>query len=210
MSKKYADLTGMQFGRWTVMSEDEPVFYGNTRVRYWKCQCECGTVRRVKEESLKSGKSNSCGCYHSDVMRGSWKWKTTHGQTDTRLYRIYRHMINRCTNPNDVRYDKYGGRGISVCDEWSTFEGFYKWAVGAGYRDDLSIDRIDNDKGYCPDNCRWATNDIQANNKSNVIMLEYGGKKQSIAAWANELGMPYKKLHKRIYNGWDVERALFT
>lgn len=210
MSREYDDLTGMQFGRWTVLSEDEPVFYGRTRVRYWLCRCECGTVRRVKEESLKRGKSSSCGCYHSDVMRGSGKWKTTHGQTYTRLYRIYRHMINRCTNPNDIRYDKYGGRGISVCDEWSTFEEFYKWAVSAGYRDDLSIDRIDNNKGYYPDNCRWATNSIQANNKSNVIMLEYGGKKQSIAAWANELGIPYKKLHKRIYNGWDVERALFT
>lgn len=119
-------------------------------------------------------------------------------------------MINRCYNPHDIRYPLYGERGIKICDEWSTFEKFFQWAIQSGYADDLSIDRINVDGDYCPENCRWATNKEQAMNRRSTIMLEYNGKKQSITEWAEELNMPYKKLHKRIYSGWDVERALTT
>ena len=119
-------------------------------------------------------------------------------------------MINRCYNPHDIRYPLYGERGIKICGEWSTFENFFQWAIQSGYADDLSIDRINVDGDYCPENCRWATNKEQAMNRRSTIMLEYNGKKQSITEWAEELNMPYKKLHKRIYSGWDVERALTT
>lgn len=130
--------------------------------------------------------------------------------TDTRLYRIYRHMLGRCNNKNDIRYDFYGGRGISVCEEWSSFEAFSEWALANGYRDDLSIDRIDVNGNYSPTNCRWSTPDEQANNKTSTHYVEYRGETKSIAEWAAEYDIPYKKLHKRIQNGWDIERALFT
>ena len=134
----------------------------------------------------------------------------THGMTDSRLYRIYKHMLNRCNNPNDIRYTQYGGRGISICDEWNTFEKFATWANNNGYQDTLSIDRIDVNKDYSPENCRWSTPYEQSCNKTNTRLVTFGGKTQCIAEWAKELNMPYKKLWRRFNLGWDVKRALTT
>lgn len=209
--KQYEDLTGKRFGRWTVLYEGEPIIgSGNRRLRRWICRCDCGSERLVRELNLKQGKSSSCGCYHSDLMHEVGKVNTTHGMSETRLYRIYKHMICRCNNPNDIRYDIYGGRGIRVCDEWSSFEVFAEWAIANGYRDDLSIDRIDVNGNYSPDNCKWSSDQEQASNRRSNILIEYNGKTQNIAYWANEVGMPYKKLWKRIKNGWSTEKALTT
>lgn len=210
MKRNYEDLTGKSFGRWTVINEAEPKYYSNRRIRYWNCRCDCGVERAVKEQSLKDGSSNSCGCYHSDIMHTVGRNRVTHGQSNTRLYRVYRHMICRCTNPHDIRYARYGGRGIRVCDEWNSFEAFYQWSMLTGYDDTKSIDRIDNNGDYRPDNCRWVSISEQANNKSTTRLIEYQGESMSIAEWAVKLGMPYKKLHKRIYSGWSPEKALST
>lgn len=207
----YADLSGSKFGRWTVIDEAEPkIVTGNRRIRHWNCVCECGNRRVVKEASLKKGVSKSCGCYHSDIMRNVGKQHITHGMSSTRLYAIYKHMLNRCYNKNDIRYNHYGGKGISVVEEWHNFETFMKWALSHGYTDKLSIDRIDVDKDYSPDNCRWTDAVTQANNKSVNRNITFDDETHTIAEWARIKNMPYKKLWKRFNLGWSVERALTT
>lgn len=183
----------------------------NRKIRYWHCLCECGTQRAVKEQSLKSGQSKSCGCYHKDIMHtiGS-KANTTHGMSNTRLYRIFKHMHNRCENIHDIRYKKYGDRGIAVTSEWSSFENFRNWALSNGYSDALSIDRIDVNQGYSPDNCRWSDAKTQANNKRSTKYYTYNGQTHNIGGWADIMNIPYKRLWKRINAGWDISRALTT
>ncbi len=116
-------------------------------------------------------------------------------------------MKNRCYNPADIRYDRYGGRGITVCDEWHKFEKFYEWAMNNGYNDSLSIDRIDVDGPYAPGNCRWSTVTEQSLNRTSNVLVTYNGATKTIAEWANELNMPYKRLWKRIHKGMAPELA---
>lgn len=117
-------------------------------------------------------------------------------------------MLNRCYNANHKYYNRYGGRGITVCDEWkNNFQAFYDWAISNGYRDDLTLDRKDNDNGYSPENCRWTTKKEQSNNRENNIVITYNGKTQTLSQWAEEIRIPYHKLLVRIKRGWSVERA---
>lgn len=135
--------------------------------------------------------------------------KRTHGKQGTRLYRIWQGMKNRCYNKNDKRYQDWGGRGIAVCSEWKDkFMVFYNWAVSNGYDDNLTIDRIDNNKGYEPSNCRWITNKENSNNTRRNIYLTYN-KTQTLAQWADELHIPYQTLHYRYKKGWDTKDILF-
>lgn len=212
MKANIVDYTGCKFSRWTVIEKVESTKETNGRTRrVWKCKCECGTVKNVLERTLVSGRSKSCGCLRKERMaEGAREKNKTHGMTDTRLYRIHRHMINRCCNQNDISYTHYGGRGIKVCDEWMKFSCFYEWAMQNGYDDFLSIDRIDVNGDYCPNNCRWASLDEQANNKSTTKYFTYQGETKSIGQWAKQYDVPYKRLWKRLHNGWDIESALFT
>ena len=202
------NLTGRQSGRWTVIG-DAPSIVGKHghKVGAKRCRCQCGTIRDVRTQSLVDGTSLSCGCYHRDKQKIVGK-KTKHGMSDTRLYHIYHHMRNRCYNKNDIDYPNYGGRGISICNEWSTFESFAEWALKSGYSDSLSIDRIDVNQGYCPDNCRWADVDTQSNNKRNTRYYTFDGQTKSIGEWAKIYGIPYQKLWRRFDRGWSVEKAL--
>lgn len=154
------DLIGQRFGHLTVIgrAENRRSPSGSCCV-VWTCKCDCGNTKEVRANELRSGSTLSCGCYRKQKH-------LTHGMRKTRLYNIWSNMLQRCTNTRHPAFLDYGGRGINVCPEWSgSFESFEKWALANGYTDNLSIDRINNDLGYSPENCHWATPKQQACNR---------------------------------------------
>lgn len=190
------DLTGQKFGKLVVLERAENDKYNHIK---WKCKCECMNVCYVTTSNLKNGRTNSCGCLKKE---GNHK---THRKSNTRLYKIWRNMKDRCYNPNNPNYRFYGLEGKTVCDEWlHDFQVFYDWAMAHGYRDDLTIDRIDGTKGYFPDNCRWATRADQVNNRRNNRIIEYKGKRQTAKQLAIELEMNYTTLCYRLNRGCDI------
>lgn len=187
-----------QCGDWFVMGQ-----WGNTRggAATWLCRCACGIERPVLGADLRSGKSQNCGCRKA-ARAGSLR--RTHGLSGTRLHGIWKNMTRRCEDQRNRSFAIYGGRGIRVCDDWLDFQAFYDWAQGNGYRDDLSIDRIDNDRGYSPDNCRWADAQTQSRNRRFCRRTADGRMAIDVAA---ENGIPQSTLRVRLSNGWSVERA---
>lgn len=153
------DMTGKKYGKLTVIEKDG----GDTAGARWKCVCDCGNVITVRGTNLRRGLTTSCGCHQKNVVKME---NTTHGQYTSRLHRIWSAMKQRCYNPRNKAYINYGGRGISVCDDWiHDFSAFSEWALSNGYNDTLTIDRINNDGNYEPDNCRWQTRAQQNKNK---------------------------------------------
>ena len=200
---KMIDLSGERFGKLSVLSYHSTTSYGATA---WKCKCDCGKEVIALSNNLRKGSTKSCGCaQHKGVIR-------KHGQCGTRLYSIWCGMKRRCNGINTHAYADYGGRGISVCAEWvDSFETFKKWAAENGYTDALSIDRIDNDGNYSPENCKWATRKTQCRNRRSSTRVSYGGKNLTLPEWEEETGIKSETMRNRINNlGWSVEKALTT
>lgn len=157
-------MEGKKFNRLTVIRKTD---IRQNRKIMWECVCDCGTVLLVQSSNLRNGNTKSCGCLQREKVLNM---KMKHGKSGTRLHRIWKAMKTRCSNPNFHQYRDYGGRGITVCEEWEqSFESFHEWAIAHGYTDELTIDRINNDLGYCPQNCRWATRKEQNLNKRNNV-----------------------------------------
>ena len=203
----FVDLTGKIFGKLTVIRRDEDYVSPKGYIAInWLCKCECGQFTVVRGCNLKSGATKSCGCER--IIHPN---RISHGEAHTRLHNIWKGMKRRCTNANEKSYYLYGGRGISVCEEWLSYEAFRDWAIENGYNDSLSIDRINVNGDYEPNNCRWVDIKIQANNKRSNHILEYNNQSHTMAEWARITGISYAKIKGRINKcGWDVESALTT
>lgn len=200
---KFKDLTGQKFGRLTVIKKVENNKQGQIK---WLCECDCGNSAVVLGGSLKNGATQSCGCLFKEILI---KRNSKHKKTNTRLYRIWSRMKACCYNKNVKGYKNYGGRGIKVCDEWlNDFMSFYNWAINNGYKEDLTIDRIDVNSDYCPNNCRWTTKVEQQRNTTKNIFITYSGETHCLKEWSEILNIDYSKLHKRIhYLNWSIEKA---
>ena len=192
-----ASIVGRVFGRLTVLSRSPEIGrQGQTR---WICRCVCGTEKTIYRTSLFNGSTQSCGCLkrENNIL---FRNRTTHGKTHTPVYQVWTNILTRCRNKKSTRWHRYGGRGITMCERWMTFENFY--ADMGDPPEGMELDRIDNDKGYSFDNCRWATRTQQANNRSNNTLIAYNGRTQTIAQWAHETGVHERTLSWRHNHGW--------
>ena len=197
---KFNDKTGMVFGKLTVI-EMAPERTKNLKI-VWKCQCSCGNICLVCAQDLTRGHTKSCGCASSE---GLIERSITHGQSKTQLYKKWKGMKGRCYNPNNKYYSDYGGRGITVCDEWrNDFMSFYSWAQSSGYEGNLTIERLDVDGDYNPTNCTWISMSEQGWNKRNTLLVEFQGTNMALAKAVrlSKTKLPYMKIRY-----WIVERG---
>lgn len=192
------DITGIKVNRFTAIRPGGKNKFGR---RTWVFRCDCGKEKELKPCEVLSGAIKSCGCLVSDIMRNE-KPATKHGGSNTRLYRIWADMRYRCSEKNKhAERRNYFESGIRVCEEWKTFENFATWAKANGYQDDLTIDRIDNDGNYEPNNCRWATRKEQNDNRKCTVKVEYEGELHTLNDWADRYGINRGTLRARYYRG---------
>lgn len=198
----YKDLTGMRFGKLQVIEKTD---IRKNRKIVWKCLCDCGNTAYVPSSDMLSGNTKSCGCGKNE---GHPKYGSA-SITQSRLYHIWIGIKDRCGNENNSSFRYYGGRGISVCEEWKhDFATFRDWALSNGYDDKLTIERVDNNGNYCPENCTFATMKQQSNNRRNGAYLSYGGKTHTIAEWSDILGINQQKFRVRLWKGMPFEKAI--
>ncbi len=207
-SHRIVDLTGHKYGRLTVLSIVKPHEGGNAK---WVCQCDCGTIciivgSELRRKASKRG-TKSCGCKASERMASL---NQTHGRSKTRLYRSWQGMHQRCGNPKDTQFPRYGARGISVNPCWDDFEPFALWAKANGYDAALEIDRIDVNAGYSPENCRWVTSRENSNNRRNTRQAIFFGKSMVYSEAAEHFGISIDVLGYRLGSGWSPEKAVST
>lgn len=197
------DLTGMRRGS---LVADRPAGYHDKRGNaMWICKCDCGKEHVVRAWHFQRGQILSCGCSR---QRQPHKYGDT-ATRKMRIYKIFAAMKQRCYNEKCAAYRWYGGREITVCDKWlNSFEAFFRWAMQNGYKDNLTIDRIDVNGDYSPENCRWATRKEQANNTRANHIITYRGKTMTLMAWARHLNVEYGMLRSRLKYGWSIERTL--
>lgn len=206
---KFKDITGQKFGRLTVIERLENDKWKQAR---WKCLCECGNYTICITRDLKKGAVKSCGCLHKEIVK---KVNTKHGLKKTRLYRLWNTIKRRCYNKNSEKYKNYGGREITMCDEWKNdFKVFHDWAYANGYDENApkgscTIDRINVNGNYEPSNCRWTTNKEQQRNRSNNHFITYKGETHCISEWAEILDIkPSYLYHKLKKDNFDIEKLL--
>ena len=194
----YGDLTGRKYSRLTVLRK---VGYGNGGSK-WECQCDCGAKVIVSSSCLVRGHNKSCGCL---LHRKPYNYL---GRDQyPRIYIIWKSMRQRCFSKTCAAYKYYGGKGVTICDEWMDYENFLDWTLKNGYSDTKTIDRIDSDGNYCPENCRWATALVQSNNRSFNKRITYNGETHTVSEWARIMNMNYGTFNSRIKRGWDLERV---
>jgi len=201
MCSRLNDLTGKRFSRLFVLSREYPnAVYKDYSAPRWMCRCDCGNEVVVLGVGLRSGNTKSCGCYKRDrIIEVSLK----HGEGGTPLYKVWQDMKQRCHNKNDYHYVWYGGRGIRVCQKWqNSYEAFRDWALANGYQENLTLDRIDNDGDYCPENCRWATRHQQAANRRNnneVVGVEQLSNGKGHKSWRATLQVDKKYVLRKSF-----------
>lgn len=203
---KIIDLSNQKIGRLYVCYQS-PISdkYGH---KLWICKCDCGNIKSVTTSDLMNGRTTSCGCFQKErrVQRA-----TIHGMTGSSLHNTWKHMKDRIYNVNCADYNNYGGRGITLCKEWDhDFMAFYNWSIAHGYKDDLTIDRIDNNGPYSPENCRWVNRTVQNNNRRSCRIYSYNGKTMTLQQWANQMGVSRSCLDCRLKRGWSVEKTFST
>lgn len=194
------NMVGMEFNGCKVVSREGSDKWGQA---LWKCVCRCGKYFVSTGGNIRSGNTKSCGCYSIKRTKES---NTTHGDSGTRLHNIWYGIIRRCTRPSNSMFDYYGGRGITVCNQWlNSYEEFKEWSISNGYADDLTIDRIDNDGGYTPNNCRWVTYKEQGLNKRNSRMVEFNGKVMNLSTVSEISGIAESTIRNRIKAGVPID-----
>lgn len=203
---KIVEMTGMRYGRWTVLRRAENSAYG--RLSHWHCRCDCGEERSVNGQTLRLGRSRGCGCERLEILRARAKHGHNRVGNKTKTYKVWQGMRGRCTNPKIKCFSRYGGRGITVCERWSSFEAFLADMGPCPPR--LTLERIDNDRGYEPGNCKWATRSEQNRNTRNNVVIEFMGERRCVTDWAKHIGVSLGTLRDRLRKGWPVERALTT
>ena len=189
----YENLVGNKYGRLLVQK-----YAGKNKwnIATWECVCDCGGRKTVSSSQLKGGYTKSCGCISRE--RPS---HTKHGGKGTRLYIIWKSMRGRCSTPSQKSFANYGGRNITICQQWDDYDCFRSWAMSHGYARNLTLDRIDVNGNYCPENCRWATLTQQARNTRKTIYYEINGQKKPFAEWVDEFYINYKLAYGRLRKG---------
>lgn len=206
---KFIDLTGKKFGRLTVIKRMPNNKFG---IVYWLCECECGGQTIARGSSLRDGKTRSCGCLQKDYIRNYDYKKRKYKREYQRLRRILFAIKARCYNPHTVNFERYGGLGITVCDEWLDKKqgtlNFCKWAMENGYSENLTIDRINSNGNYEPSNCRWVDYTQQCRNRKITLKYTVNGINKPLKEWCDLYNIKYSAVLKRLKRGWDIEKAL--
>lgn len=204
------DLTGQRLGRLLVIEKYEGKLYDGRTA--WRCKCDCGNICLATTKVLRNGDKQSCGCLRREMLtERNYKHGGSVRNQQERLYHIWLDILRRCKNPKRRNYKDYGGRGIKVCEEWeNSYLSFRTWALNNGYNDTLTIDRIDNNGNYCPENCRWVTMKEQNNNKRNNHYITYNGETHTVSEWLEITGIKHSTMYQRLRNGWSIEEALTT
>jgi hypothetical protein len=200
---KCKNIAGRKFGEITAIDRAPNDKRGCAR---WNCICTCGTHYVVRSSHLLSGGVRSCGCKKGEYIAAK---HFRHGMSGTKIYGTWQGMVKRCTDPTHISYPRYGGRGVDVCSRWMDFNEFYK-DMGDPPSSQHSIDRIENDKGYFFDNCKWATPKEQSNNRRDNVMITHLGETLTKAQWAEKVDIKYHTLNSRLHSGWSINKALTT
>lgn len=201
---KFKNLRGEKFGRLTVIQKSHVDLSNSWN---WICLCDCGKIVTVRGSSLTAGVVKSCGCYKKDIVH---EMNRKHLKCYERIYKIYYGMRSRCYNKNNKFYKYYGERNIVICDLWlNSFDEFLSWSLDNGYKNNLSIDRINANENYCPENCRWANSKEQANNTRANVNLTYNGETHNLAQWSKILGINASTIYTRYFRGMSIESILY-
>jgi hypothetical protein len=203
------DIIGMKFGRLKVKSiAATNIKHGKPNITYL-CICDCGKEKIVSHPSLLYSKVSSCGCLQKEIVKSIGQKNRKHGKTPKKLYRVWEGIHERCRDKKHISYSRYGGQGVTVCQEWSDYTVFRDWALNSGYREGLSIDRLNSNGNYEPSNCRWTDTKTQSRNRRSNKYITLNGETLTYADWEKKLGLSRGVIHWRISAGWTEEEAVF-